>query len=80
MLAVKWHADLTLRIWPNFQRVTLKSRTAILISFGLVKNPQEVKARESEVDPSDHARPLLPDMVDEEEEGVEEVVAAAAHV
>ena len=46
----------------------------------LIEDPENVEARQSEVDSSEHASPLHFDGVQEEEEGVDHVVAAPAHV
>ena len=46
----------------------------------LVEDPEDVEARQAKVDSAQHARPLHLDCVQEEEQGVDHVVTAPAHV
>ena len=46
----------------------------------LVEDPEDVEARQAKVDSSQHARPLHLDGVQEEQQGVDQVIAASANI
>ena len=45
-----------------------------------VEDPENVEAGEAEIDPAEHAGPLVLDLVQEEEDGVQQVVPARPNV